>query len=116
MREAAGAHELLDGVGRLGLAEQDAVDAARRGSGGTCQALKATLGPSMPLTGASTITVGREMTERVGPPSSRPRMYSSSPVMSKGAVLHADIDVVGPGPWRPAALLVGQHMAGVGPS
>ena len=78
-----------------------------------CQALKATLGPSMPLTGASTMIVGVRWPELVGPPSTRPRMYSSSAGHVEGAVLHADIDVVGPGLGVLAALLVGQHVAGM---
>ena len=49
--------------------------------------------------------------ERVGPPSTRPRRYSASPAMSNAAVLHADIDVIGPGARIVLALRVGQHVA-----
>ena len=79
-----------------------------------CQALKRTFASSVPLTGASTMTVGVRWPERVGPPSTRPAHVFGEPGHVERAVLHADIDVVGPGAGILAALRVGQHMAGMG--
>src|SRR5882724_11105196 len=81
VRITAGFDKGADGVRRLGLAQQDAVHPQPR-IWRNCQALKRTLAASVPLTGASTMTVGVRCPERVGPPSTRPRRYSASPAIS----------------------------------
>src|SRR5262249_13673779 len=112
VRKAAGPHELGDGVGALGLAQQDAMGAAAQdlaelpGSEGD-------VGPVDAVDRRLDDDGGRAMA-RIG----RPAVDQAAHVVLQaghveGAVLHADIDVVGPGLGVGAALLVGQHMAGV---
>jgi hypothetical protein len=110
--EAAGADELLDRIGRLGLAEQDAVHAARQ----DLAELPGIVGDV-----GSVDAVDRCLDDDGGRPMAgvgRPAIDQAAHVFAErrhveGAVLHADIDVVGPGLGVLSALLVGQHVAGM---
>ena len=74
--------ERAGGVGVFRLAEQDAVHAAAEDLA-ELPGVEADVAALMPFTGVSTITVGVRWSERVGPPSARPRMYSARPATSK---------------------------------
>src|SRR5438309_657744 len=69
-----------------------------------CQALWRTFSSSVPFTGASTITVGVRWPERVGPPSTRPRVYSASPAMAGAGVTDGQVEGSASGATEAAAI------------